>query len=207
MTKSLRATFEKLHPRSGRFYDAETNRYFALSKQAGDFGKRVDSDSQQFWEFLQLACGALQGELDEARAQVAALYAALKFRSIADLGRTCKDGGWCHHQCQKVCARQHELSCVPLSGSGLDDNWEIIDAKSIAAAAKARDKAIWDEGWVAGRDAAANLCGGDTLIVDCVDQFNNYITEHKEGVCDGVGRCEAAIRALTPTTDKNGSGE
>ena len=70
MTKSLQATFEKLHPRSGRFYDAETNRYFALSKQAGDTGKRVDSDSQQFWEFYQLAHKAIR---DEARAKCAAI--------------------------------------------------------------------------------------------------------------------------------------
>ena len=33
----------------------------------------------------------------------------------------CKDGGKCHHSCTDGCFR--EKYCVPLSGSGLDDNW------------------------------------------------------------------------------------
>ena len=124
MTKSLRATFEKLHPRSGRFYDAETNRYFALSKQAGDTGKRVDSDSQQFWEFLQLACGALQGELDEARGQVAALRKDLDACRdvLADIHGYCDPGN-----CDELFERVEQT---------LDDT---------ASTAKAHDKSIWDE--------------------------------------------------------------
>ena len=39
------------------------------------------------------------------------------------IGSTCKDGGKCHHYCtaQEGCFRQK--CCVPLSSSGLDDQW------------------------------------------------------------------------------------
>ena len=40
--------------------------------------------------------------------------------------RECRDGGTCHHKCwpQEACFR--EQYCVPLSISGLDDNWQPI---------------------------------------------------------------------------------
>lgn len=37
----------------------------------------------------------------------------------------CKDGGTCHHDCRDGCFR--EKNCVPFSGSGLDDNWQLIE--------------------------------------------------------------------------------
>ncbi|OOZ41639.1 hypothetical protein BOW53_02875 [Solemya pervernicosa gill symbiont] len=41
--------------------------------------------------------------------------------------RKCKDGGTCHHRCEaNECFR--EESCVPLSGSGLNDNWQPVEA-------------------------------------------------------------------------------
>jgi len=37
----------------------------------------------------------------------------------------CKDSGTCHHNCTEGCFR--EKYCVPLSGSGFDDNWQKIE--------------------------------------------------------------------------------
>lgn len=41
----------------------------------------------------------------------------------------CIDGGTCHHGCEKnilkPCQRKDRLSCVPLTGSGLTDDWTI----------------------------------------------------------------------------------
>lgn len=40
-------------------------------------------------------------------------------------GVSCPDGGKCHHGCDTPCWRRDEGGCVPLTISGLDDNWEI----------------------------------------------------------------------------------
>ena len=129
MTKCLRATFENLHPRSGRFYDAETNRYFALSNQAGDYGKRVDSDSQQFWEFYQLCFGALQGELDEAMAQVATMRAkAIEIRQLLY-----------EYNNSFMSSHEYDAKLKPLVNNLIDL------ALTDSSTAKAHDKSIWDE--------------------------------------------------------------
>lgn len=36
---------------------------------------------------------------------------------------TCPDGGTCHHHCKSPCARRDALGCVPLTVSGLNDDW------------------------------------------------------------------------------------
>ena len=184
MTKSLQATFEKLHPRSGRFYDAETNRYFALSKQAGDTGKRVDSDSQQFWEFYQLCFGALQGELDEAIAQVAMLWNALQ-----DLLK------------ERRIMEEFEIFLDKGIGTESPRGKILLSARAAltatASTAKAHDKAIWDEGWVAGRDAAA--VHADEWAQAC---RNIGASDHDcKLIADGIRKLVAV------PTDKNGSGE
>lgn len=38
------------------------------------------------------------------------------------LGERCADGGKCHHMCDSECFRKD--GCVPLSGSGLTDDWQ-----------------------------------------------------------------------------------
>lgn len=53
---------------------------------------------------------------------------AVHFVSQEKLGQTCMDGGTCHHSCQNECFRK--TCCVPLSDSGLDDNWQ---PKAVAA--------------------------------------------------------------------------
>lgn len=40
---------------------------------------------------------------------------------------SCPDGGYCHHECKEPCARRDKLGCVPLTASGLDDNWNPIE--------------------------------------------------------------------------------
>lgn len=37
------------------------------------------------------------------------------------IGTRCADGGTCHHHCATSCSRKD--TCVPLSASGLLDNW------------------------------------------------------------------------------------
>ena len=37
------------------------------------------------------------------------------------IGIRCADGGSCHHMCRAVCSRR--TGCVPLTGSGLNDDW------------------------------------------------------------------------------------
>ena len=199
MTKSLRATFEKLHPRSGRFYDAETNRYFSLSKQAGDTGKRVDSDSQQFWEFYQLCFGALQGELDEAIAQVAMLRTkAIEIRQLLY-----------EYNNSFMSSHEYDAKLKPLVNNLIDL------ALTDSSTAQAHDTVIWEEGWVAGRDAAIEACEFLKRVLQrniaelkgSKIHSENCRRKENEGNSGGVDYSINAIRALTPPTDNNGSGE
>jgi hypothetical protein len=46
----------------------------------------------------------------------------------------CKDGGTCHHACVVGSGCFREACCVPLSASGLDDNWKPKKAAKAQAA-------------------------------------------------------------------------
>ena len=67
-------------------------------------------------------------EVQEAFDRMEDAEVRLGTREPGDLTRLkgkCKDGGTCHHNCKEgECYR--EQSCVPLSDSGYDDNWNKI---------------------------------------------------------------------------------
>lgn len=53
---------------------------------------------------------------------LAAIEAYDRAEPVGTPGVECPDGGKCHHSCTAVCWRK-DSGCVPLSISGLDDNW------------------------------------------------------------------------------------
>ena len=67
-----------------------------------------------------------QGRLDErgeTGENMAAPRWGIRVGEPEILGERCADGGKCHHECDTSCFRKE--ACVPLTGSGLNDDWSV----------------------------------------------------------------------------------
>lgn len=55
------------------------------------------------------------------------------------IGERCADGGKCHHECAVSCFRR--IACVPLTSSGLNDDWQTPAQEVLAAADRLTQRA------------------------------------------------------------------
>lgn len=73
----------------------------------------------------------------QAQADQGATVAWLQ-RCLRECGR-CPDGGKCHHDCEQAAPCFRSKSCVPLSGSGLRDDWSLPTSAAPTPAAQGPD--------------------------------------------------------------------
>lgn len=103
------------HDRAVAALVAEINALRAGKEFCGACGEGCDS------------CRVVQESPDLAELAQARCEQQAKFGILAGepeiIGERCADGGKCHHKCQDECSRRK--SCVPLSGSGLANDWSV----------------------------------------------------------------------------------
>lgn len=103
------------HDRAVAALSAEINALRAGKEFCGACGEGCES------------CRVLQESPDLAELAQARCEQQAKFGILAGepeiIGERCADGGKCHHKCHDECSRRK--SCVPLSGSGLANDWSV----------------------------------------------------------------------------------